>query len=374
MTASDPVIAAALTTLPGLGPARIRLLLAHHEPADAWAALRGRAPMHPMVRRSIPADTLTDLRPAADRLRPSSIAERCAEHGIDVVLDGDPDYPVALAADPERPVVLFLRGDRSVLEARRVAVVGTRNATRSGLATAEDLGRQLCEAGVAVISGLARGIDGAAHHGVRTVGGPGAAVGVVGCGLDRPYPRQHAALWAWVGDHGLLVSEWAPATEPTGWRFPLRNRIIAGLAEVLVVVESRERGGSLITAGMAIDRGVEVMVVPGSPRCRASSGTNQLLTAGAAPVTSVDDVLMMLGLDHRRDTGEPHDPRPLPDALGRRILEVCMLEPTNLDGLMVATGQPLHVVALAAARLERSGWLVEADGWFEPLRSRLRAT
>ncbi|MEY2958510.1 MAG: processing protein DprA [Actinomycetota bacterium] len=373
MSVSDAAIAAAITTIPGLGPARIRLLLGHHEPGEALAALRGRASLHPMVRRAIPADSLADIRRAAEHVRPSVIAERCAEHRIDVLLDGDPDYPVALAGDPERPVVLFVRGDRSVLDARRVAVVGTRNATRAGLATADDLGRQLSEAGVAVVSGLARGIDGAAHSGVRSVHtvGSGAAVGVVGCGLDRPYPRQHTALWNWVGEHGLLVSEWAPGTEPTGWRFPMRNRIIAGLAEVLVVVESRERGGSLITAGLAIDRGVEVMVVPGSPRCRASSGTNQLLAAGAAPVTSVDDVLVMLGLDHRRDTGAPYDPRPRPDAEGRRVLEACSVEPMNLDGLMTATGLPLHTVALAAARLERSGWLVEAGGWFEPLGSRL---
>jgi DNA processing protein len=324
-----------------------------------------------MVRRAIPSDVLAGLRRAAEHVRPSEIAERCAEHRIDVVLDGDPAYPTALAGDPERPTVLFLRGDPSVLDARRVAIVGTRNATRAGLATADELGRHLSEAGVAVVSGLARGIDGAAHRGVLSGAGPGAAVGVVGCGLDRPYPRQHADLWDRVGDRGVLVSEWAPGTEPTGWRFPLRNRIIAALAEVLVVVESRERGGSLITAGMAIDRGVEVMVVPGSPRCRASSGTNQLLAAGAAPVTSVDDVMAMLGLDHRRQAGTPYDPRPRPDAVGRLVLEACTAEPATLDGLMKSTGLELHTVALAAARLERAGWLVEADGWFEPLRSRL---
>lgn len=372
MTCSDAAIAAALTTLTGLGPARIRLLLAHHEPSAALAALRGEVPLHPMIRRAVPSQVLADVRGAAVRLRPEEIAERCNEHSITIVLDGDAAYPSALSGDPERPTVVFLLGDPAALDARRVAIVGTRNATRAGLATADELGRDLSRAGVTVVSGLARGIDGAAHAGVRAGGGPGAAVGVVGCGLDRPYPRQHAALWDWVGATGLLVSEWAPGTEPSGWRFPLRNRIIAALSEVLVVVESRERGGSLITAGMALDRGVEVMVVPGSPRCRASSGTNQLLAAGAAPVTSVDDVLGMLGLDHRRQTGA-HDPRPRPDDVGRRVLAACTEEPSNLDGLMAATGLPLHTVALAAARLERAGWLVEADGWFEPLRSRLRS-
>ncbi|MFP5489041.1 MAG: DNA-processing protein DprA, partial [Acidimicrobiia bacterium] len=209
---------------------------------------------------------------------------------------------------------------------------------------------------------------------VRRGDGGGRAVAVVGSGLDRPYPRQHAELWSWVGEHGLLLSEWAPGVDPSSFRFPQRNRIIAGLAEVLVVVESRERGGSLITAAMASDRGVEVMAVPGSTRCRAARGTNQLLVTGAAPVTSVDDVLTMLGLDHRRQGTIPFDPRPAPDARQRLVLDACRDGAASLDALVGATGLAIHEVALAAARLERDGWLVEAGGWFEPAGSRLEVT
>jgi DNA processing protein len=378
---AERAAAAVLTTLPGIGPVRLRLLLTHHRPTDALAALAARGGggggstvLHPMVRRVLPDSLLPGLRAAAAASRPDALAAHCARLGVRILLDGDPSYPPALAGDPERPAVLFTAGDLDALAARRVAVVGTRNATGAGLATARELGETLAEAGVAVVSGLARGIDGAAHRGVRASAGPGRAVAVVGCGPDRPYPRQHAELWWWVAEHGLLLSEWAPGVEPTAWRFPQRNRIIAALAEVLVVVESRERGGSLITARLAADRGVEVMAVPGSPRCRAASGTNQLLVDGAAPVTSVLDVVTMLGLDHRRHGELPFDPRPRPDAVQQQVLDACRDGAANLDALVTATGRAIHEVALAAARLERDGWLIQADGWFEPAGSRLEPT
>lgn len=378
MTTHDPdarAAAAALTTLPGIGPVRLRLLLTHHRPVEALAALaRGGDALHAMVRRSIPESLRPALRAAAATCRPDQIAERCDRLGARILLDGEPAYPVGLAADPERPAVLFAVGDLDSLAARRAAVIGTRNATHAGLATARELGETLADAGVTVVSGLARGIDGAAHRGVRSSRGPGRAVAVVGCGPDRPYPRQHAELWWWVAEHGLLLSEWAPGVEPAAWRFPQRNRIIAGLAEVLVVVESRERGGSLITARLAADRGVEVMAVPGSTRCRAAAGTNQLLVDGAAPVTSVLDVVTMLGLDHRRAGEVPFDPRPRPDAIQQRVLQACREGAANLDALVTSTALPIHEVALAAARLERDGWLIEVGGWFEPAGSRLEPT
>lgn len=374
MNAAERAAAAALTTLPGIGPVRLQLLLSHHRPAAALEALAGVRPLHSMVRRAIPESLMPSLRAAARACRPEDVAARCDVLGVQILVDGDPAYPVALAGDPDRPGVLFACGDLGVLAARRAGVIGTRNATNAGLVTAHELGETLADAGVSVVSGLARGIDGAAHRGVRRSGGTGRPVGVVGCGLDRPYPRQHAELWRWVAEQGVLVSEWAPGVEPTAWRFPQRNRIIAALCEVLVVVESRERGGSLITARLAAHRGVEVMAVPGSTRCRAAAGTNQLLVDGAAPVTSALDVLTMLGLDHRRQGELPFDPRPRPDTLQQRVLDACRDGAANLDALVTATGFAIHEVALAAARLERDGWLVEAGGWFEPAGSRLEPT
>jgi len=362
----------ALAGLPSIGPRRLQMLLAHHEPADALDRLARRAALDPMFVRATPDDLLERLRDQAALASPDQALAACERNGITVLARGEPTYPAQLAIDPDAPEVIFVRGRIDAVEARRVGVIGTRHATASGLATASELGQALADAGVAVVSGLARGIDAAAHRGVRSATGQGRPVAVVGSGPDVHYPKLNAELWEWVAGEGLLLSEWPPGTQPDGWRFPQRNRILAALCEVLVVVESRRRGGSLITARAAADRSVEVMAVPGSTRCRASDGTNQLLVDGAAPVTSVDDVLTMLGLDHRRQAELPFDPRPLPDALQMQVLGVCEHHPCTIDMMLDVVDAPLCEVALAAARLERDGWLIEAAGWFEAAGSRLR--
>jgi DNA processing protein len=355
-----------------MSPRRLSRVLAHHVPDDAVERLAAGGSLDPMVGRVAPAEVVSRWRSAVRARSCAAAAEACATWGVDVVALGDPRYPDVLAVDPEAPAVLFVRGDLAALDARRVGIVGTRNATTAGRATAGELGAALAAEGVAVVSGLARGIDGAAHQGVRRSGGPGRPVAVVGNGLGRPYPKRHAELWEWVASEGVVVSEWPPEVAADAWRFPLRNRILAALSEVLVVVESRERGGSLITARAALDRSVEVMAVPGSPRSRASAGTNQLLVEGAAPVTSAADVLVMLGLDHRRQGEAVLDTRPPPDPLQTRIVELCAEQPSTLDMIVSAAGVGVLEAALATARLERAGWLVEAGGWFEPAGSRLR--
>ena len=363
---------AALAGLVSMGPQRLQLLLAHHEPGDALDRLAAGAALHPMFVRATPADLLQRLQAQAAAASAERALADCERCGVTVLGRVDPRFPAQLAVDPQAPEVVFVRGDVEALCARRVGVIGTRHATAAGRATAGELGAQLADEGVAVVSGLARGIDAAAHRGVRSGAGSGRPIAVVGSGPDVHYPKLNAELWEWVATAGLLISEWPPGTAPDAWRFPLRNRILASLCEVLVVVESRERGGSLITARAAADRSVEVMAVPGSPRSRASAGTNQLLVDGAAPVTSVDDVLAMLGLDHRRQGERPFDPRPMPDALQSRVLAACELQPCTLDMMIVEIGAAISEVALAAARLERDGWLIEAGGWFEPAGSRLQ--
>ena len=164
-------------------------------------------------------------------------------------------------------------------------------------------------------------------------------------------------------ERGLLLSEWPPGTPPEPFRFPLRNRILAALSEVLVVVESRERGGSLITAQAAIERSVDVMAVPGSVRNRAAAGTNQLLRDGAAPVTGADDVLVALGLDTRRAGSVRYDPRPLPRGVEADVLAACRDDPRTLDDVVVGAWicrSP--TAAMALARLERAGWVRDV-GW-----------
>jgi DNA processing protein len=361
-----------LAGLPRIGRRRLRLVLRHHEPADAVRRLASGAPLHPMVHRAIGASDLATARAAAAGASIAEATERCISAGVVAVTPSNDRFPSALVVDPDPPAVLFVRGEPARLAARRVGVVGTRNATAGGLATAREIGEALGAVGVVVVSGLARGIDAAAHAGVRRSGG--VPVAVVGSGPDVPYPRRNTELWEWVAGAGVLISEFPPGTPPDAWRFPQRNRILAALCEVLIVVESRERGGSLITAREALERGVDVMAVPGSPRSRASAGTNQLLVDGAGPLTSVADVLAVLGLDHRRDGAAPYDPRPRPDATGSAVLDACReLGPATLDAIVETTGLTLAAAAMAAARLERSGWLLEAAGWFEVAGSRLEA-
>lgn len=348
--------------------ARLRCLLAHHDPQEAYAVAAGSARPSPVAARLLTPALGAAWRASAARRDPDEWADRCRAVGIDAVAERDPAFPPALRDDPQPPAVLFVRGDLAALDARRVGVVGTRNATQAGRDIAVELGRALAESGVAVVSGLAKGIDGAAHRGALAVAG-GRPVAVVGNGPDIPYPRVHATLWAEVCARGVLLSEWPPGTAPEPFRFPMRNRILAALSEVLVVVESRERGGSLITAQAAIERDVDVMAVPGSVRNRAAAGTNQLLRDGAAPVTGVDDVLVALGLDTRRAGSAGYDPRPLPRGMEADVLAACRQDPCTLDEIVVGLDLPISEAAMALARLERTGWVREAGGWFEPVGS-----
>ena len=348
--------------------ARLHALLAHHEPAEAFAVAAGHAAPAPAVAAMMRPPIVGAWRASAARRDPTTWASACRAVGIVAVTARDDAFPAPLRVDPQPPAVLFVRGDLAVLEGRRAGVVGTRNATQSGRDTAFALGRALADAGVTVVSGLAKGIDGAAHRGVLAAP-EGRPAAVVGNGPDRPYPRVHRELWSEVCERGVLLSEWPPGTPPEPFRFPMRNRIIAALSEVLVVVESRERGGSLITAQAALERSVEVLAVPGSPRNRAAAGTNHLLRDGAAPVTGVEDVLVALGLDTRRVGPAPFDPRPLPRGVEADVLAACRDDPRTLDDVVRALALPMADAAMALARLERTGWVRESGGWFEPVVS-----
>ena len=366
---------AALAGFRGMTPRRLRFLLDHLGPRHAYEVASGAAAPTPIVARLFTDELRTWWRQSASERSPAMCWERCNEVGVDVVTADDPHFPALLRVDPSPPTVLFVRGDLAVLDGRRVGIVGTRNATLAGRQTATALGFDLAAAGVAVVSGLARGIDGAAHRGALAAGegdnvGVGRPVAVVGNGADQPYPKQHAELWSAVCAGGLLMSEWPPGTPPEAFRFPMRNRILAALCEVLVVVESRERGGSLLTVREALDRSVEVMAVPGSPRNRAAAGTNGLLRDGAAPVTSADDVLTSLGLDTRRQGAAVFDPRPALRGVDRAVVEQCRSDPRTLDEVASSFGLALCEAAMTLARLERAGWLREVGGWFEAIWSR----
>jgi DNA processing protein len=276
---------------------------------------------------------------------------------------GDPGYPQVLAADHQPPAVLYSRGQLDILTRPTVAVVGTRSATHYGEEVASELGRDLARAGVVVVSGLALGIDGAAHHGALAAACAPPA-GVVASGLDVVYPRRHTQLWEQVATRGLLLSESALGTPAAPRRFPMRNRIIAALAHVVVVVECHRRGGALYTVTAAIERGRPVMAVPGSVRSPASEGTNALLADGCAPVRDADDVLAALDLE-RTGRAAPPPSHPALTADEAATLRALDWQPTPTGEIMRRTRMGLEHVAAVLDRLEQSGLVRAGGGWWE---------
>jgi DNA processing protein len=276
---------------------------------------------------------------------------------------GSAAYPAPLVDDIEPPAVLFMRGDPNAISGPRVAIVGTRDATRYGLDLAYELGRELAAAGVAIVSGLAVGIDGAAHSGALAAD-TAPPIGVVGSGLDVVYPRRNASLWRAVERRGVLLGEAPLGGPPERWRFPARNRVIAALADVVIVVESRETGGSMHTVAEAERRGRPVFAAPGPVRSATSGGTNRLLRDGANVVCDSGDVLVALGLSSAL-CRPLRDPRPEPAPGDTPVLDAIGWTPISLGGLAARTQQPLGQLALALNRLCDQGWLVERSGWFE---------
>jgi DNA processing protein len=331
--------------------ARLRTLVQGHPPHVAWQRIcSGEEPVSDTARR------------LAERVDPVELWQRHCAADVGVSAVDAKSFPAALAGDLDPPAVLFHHGDLDVLSGPRVAIVGTRRCTRYGRDVAAELGEGLAAAGIAVVSGLALGIDAAAHQGALRGGAP--PVGVVGSGLDVVYPRGNAALWQAVGQRGVLLSEVPLGGAPMAWRFPARNRLIAALADVVVVVESHDHGGSMSTVSEALRRDRSVLAVPGPIRSPASAGTNRLLADGCAPVCAVDDVLVALGLSpgRRRPARET---RPAPGADGTMVLDALGWVPATLDQISSRTTLPLGRLAVALEDLGRDGWLAARGGWFE---------
>jgi DNA processing protein len=278
--------------------------------------------------------------------------------GCSTIARGDEAYPALLAAIFDPPEHLYLRGVRQrLLAGPCVAVVGSRACSSYGAAVAESVSRALAAAGVVVVSGLARGVDAAAHRGALAAGG--ATLAVLGCGIDRDYPASNAGLARRIAEAGLIVSEYPPGVEPAPWRFPARNRIIAGLSVATVVVEARERSGALITADFALEEGREVFAVPGPITAASSAGSNGLLRLGAAPLLEPADVLSPLGLD------VPARPAPTGE-LAASVLEALRERPADADELAGLTNTPVERVAAALVELELDGLITCGEGVYRP--------
>lgn len=281
--------------------------------------------------------------------------------GARYLFHDSPDYPALLAELDSAPPILTCRGDTAIAARSCVAIVGARNASAAAIKLARQFAGDLAEAGFVVVSGLARGIDGAAHRAALS----GGTIGVIASGIDIAYPPEHADLQEEVASRGLLLAEQPPGTEPLARHFPSRNRIIAGLASGTLVVEAAPKSGSLITARLAGEAGREVMAVPGSPLDPRAQGCNLLIRDGAVLVQSADDVVELLnGFTGRARSHFREDVAafvPMPDELGDEPADIAALltfAPVAVDELIRQSGESPAAVQLALLELELAGRLV----------------
>ena len=293
---------------------------------------------------------------------PGQMQDRLAAKGIEAFTPVDEAYPGPLRSIPDPPPAVFVNG--VVPDTVSVALVGSRKASATGIETARALGAALSERGVCVVSGLALGVDAAAHEGAVEAGGP--TVGVLGCGIDVVYPRRNRGLFQCVRRHGALVSEYYLGEAPLAWRFPARNRIIAGLAGTVVVVEAPEHSGALITARHALDAGRDVWAVPGPPGVPECRGSNGLLADGAGVLWDIPEFVDAVAREHRvpvpgRASG---DGEPLPEGLDdteAAVLSGVGFVPRGVDVVANESGVEMPEVLTALALLELKGF-VSRDG------------
>lgn len=314
-------------------------------------------------------DALPDLaarggapyRPAAIERIASEIAA-VRSNGARYVFHDSPDYPVLLAALENPPPILTVRGDGVLLSRPSIAVVGARNASAAAVKLSRDFATALAGMGYVVVSGLARGIDSAAHRGaIAGMADGGGTVGVIASGIDITYPPENADLQEQVASLGLLIAEMPPGTEPLARHFPHRNRIIAGLATGTLVVEAAPRSGSLITARLAAESGQEVMAIPGSPLDSRSQGCNQLIREGAILVQSPEDVIELLaGFEGQarssfREPPESYSPDITDEPAD--IAGLLGLAPVAVDEIIRQSGASAGAVQIALLELELAGRL-----------------
>ena len=363
MTAPDFPAWFALLYTPGLTrPAARHLLQALGSPqavlgasAAQWAAAAGPAA----------AQALASPDPTAHARLQRALDWLGAHPARQALTLGEPHYPEPLLHCGDPPLMLFLEGRADLLARPSVAVVGSRQATPQGLAHARQFAAALSDAGVTVVSGLAAGIDGAAHEGALR--GDGATVAVIGTGPDITYPSRHAGLWRRITEAGVVVSEYAPGTPALAHHFPHRNRIIAGLTRATLVIEAALKSGSLITARLASECGREVFAVPGSIQSPQSKGCHELIRQGAQLVESAEEILQVLQLA----TPGVGSPLPAPEAARAetdartphgRLLRALGHDPVSLDTLMGRTGDAAPELGAWLLELELQGLVARLPG------------
>ncbi|MGE5405537.1 MAG: DNA-processing protein DprA [Candidatus Saccharibacteria bacterium] len=303
--------------------------------------------------KALPA--LAELRGELD---PERQLQRYTDSGIFVIAEYEELYPVVLKQIHSWPPALFCRGRIDALRQPAVGIVGSRKATPYGRKVARMLGRELAESGVIVVSGLARGIDAEAHWGA--LDGGGYTIGILGNGPDIVYPRENKELYQKVAERGLIMSEWLPGTAPDAKNFPIRNRIISGLSNGVVVVEAQERSGALITVDFALEQGRDVFAVPGPITSETSTGTNNLIKQGAKMIGGTKDILdeLRLGIDYSGNNHNNMQER----AFNGDIIDYISSDRVHIDQLLVQSGLSYGLLSAKLLVMELEGRIKTLPG------------
>jgi DNA processing protein len=317
----------------------------------------------PAQRRKVVGGAAAPLDAGPDAARLAAALAWLGADGHDLLALDDADYPACLLEIGDPPPVLYCMGRRELLRNPALAIVGSRNATPQGIADARAFAQALSSAGLTIVSGLALGIDAAAHRG--GLAGEGSSIAVTGTGLDRVYPAENRALAHELAASGLLVSEFAPGTPPLPHHFPRRNRVVSGLARGVLVIEATLKSGSLISARLAAEQGREVFALPGSIHSPFSKGCHRLLRDGAKLVETADDVLVELGLPVRAQPRGTMADTAADDELTadeRAVIAAMGHAPTGVDAIAARSGLAPEVVAAALIALEIAGRAASLPG------------
>ena len=362
----DSTITAAieLTLIPGIGTVTQNRL---------WNALPDIGGLFSLGDKSLqsfglPAEACPTLRARSYQAIAAEIYDWGCREGCLFLIRGSPGYPSLLEEIYDPPLVLYARGQLKYLERPCIAIVGTRKPTIYGLQMAQGIALDLGSRGIVIVSGLARGIDAAAHRGC--IDGKGGTIAVLGCGIDVVYPREHRLLTQRILENGLIISEFPPGTSPSPQNFPVRNRIISGLTLGTVIIEASEYSGSLITARLAMEQNREVFALPGNLTTPQSFGPNFLIKQGAKLVQSWRDIIEEMPSELRQEILIREDAKPrLKDELSllseeeSRVLELLKIdEATQFDKLFRISGLGISILSDLLLNLEMNGWIRQLPG------------
>jgi DNA processing protein len=342
--------------VPGIGPKRLLLLTqAFGDLRRAWEASE-----RDLRATGLDSETMNSLLRTRARIDPDAEMAKIERVGASLLTPEDANYPSLLKNLPDPPLALYLRGTLTSQDDLALAVVGTRKATTYGRDAAAFFSRQLAQQGVTIISGLAHGIDSAAHRSALEAGGR--TIAVLGCGIDRVYPSDHTELAGQITRQGALISEFPVGSKPEAKHFPRRNRIISGLSLGVLVVEAPEKSGAMITADQAAEQGREVFAVPGAIFSAASTGTNRLIQEGAKLVITVEDILDELNIARHKVEARVLTRQVAPAGSAEApLLRFLSSQPLPVDELVRQSGLPTAEVLSALTLLELQGY-VEDDG------------